>query len=395
MAVIKYSALLDELRGKLNGTVFSKFHDGYNSYKKGQPSKWGSEDQQRRRQQLSVFAKNWSTASQDYRNAMASLATSNPQRDRFGDLKELPAFQYSILVQTMQTFIGQPATRQPIQAPSTLSDLDIVNSNITIEQDINGAYIIAGTMEILKNLPTQHTQQFILSISRAVPATNRNVMRTHMFFATGSFPSSGSSGFTINFSISPTKLPRYFSPVTGDQLELKIRSFRSNQSIVNPPTYHRIPFTYVPPAPPEWPITWSFSGSDGRFTELQNAGGTWQPQGTGTWLASPNENLAGVAADYEFELAMSPNLFSSDIARPEEFDDPRPTLSGTLAAKSSFAPYYITPAAIGDLQAWMRSNFSYTSGDGYKYQPTAIRIKNPTSGAWSNWGYSNIWLPIF
>lgn len=395
MAVVKYSALLDELRGKLNGTVFSKFHDGYNSYKKGQPSKWASEAQCKQRQNLSMFAKNWATSGQAYKNEIATRAVANPQPDRFGQLRELTPFHYSILVQQQRYLAGLPPIATFTSSTPSLPSNTIVNSDVTITLLPTGRYQISGSLEIQRLSVSTSDHRINIYVSRSTPSTDTTRRRTHLFFYSASGIPQGPALGTYTISFSDRLLPEYFSPSLGSELEIMLRPFGAATMQMIPPTYHRIPFTFVPPAPPEWPITWAFSGNDGRFTELQNAGGTWQPQGTGTWLASPSENLAGVAADYEFELAMSPNLFSSDIARPEEFDDPRPTLSGTLAAKSSFAPYYITPAAIGDLQAWMRSNFSYTSGDGYKYQPTAIRIKNPTSGAWSNWGYSNIWLPIF
>lgn len=395
MAVVKYSALLDELRGKINGTVFSKFHDGYNSYKKGQPSRWGTASQQRQRIAFGQAPYIWKTMSQTNKDNIAAKAVLYPQKNRFGEDVFLSPWHYAMMLFRLRQISKVNPAASVTAADIILSRLTVDTSSVNITLGSDGVYYIDGILGLKRDNVATGSTSVSFYLSSAVSSNDLTPRRTH-FFVTRIAVSAGSIGSSVSIAIPSTPLPSSFTPSTGDQLELKMIFWHSGNGIVlgNRPTF-RLPFTFVPPAPPEWPITWSFSGNDGRFTELQNAGGTWQPQGTGTWLASPSENLAGIAADYEFELAMSPNLFSSDIARPEEFDDPRPTLSGTLAAKSSFAPYYITPAAIGDLQAWMRSNFSYTSGDGYKYQPTAIRIKNPTSGAWSNWGYSNIWLPIF
>lgn len=395
MAVVKYSALLDELRGKLNGTVFSKFHNGYNSYKKGQPKRFGSQAQQLQRQSLSIAAKYWKNASQLLRDRYSAKAAVYPVRNRFGELVNLPSFQYYMLISRLRQITGLNIESVPgSNTPSVNSYEVLPSSDLTITATDTG-HILSGIIDFNTLSAYPDSASISIYVSSAVPSTDVTQRRTHYYVMRQARTGGLSIGTKFSYTVSDLLLPSGFRPVSGGQLEIKLVFWISGQAAIIPPAFFRVPFTYIPPAPPEWPITWAFSGNDGRFTELQNAGGTWQPQGTGTWLASPSENLAGVAADYEFELAMSPNLFSSDIARPEEFDDPRPTLSGTLAAKSSFAPYYITPATIGDLQAWMRSNFSYTSGDGYKYQPTAIRIKNPTSGAWSNWGYSNIWLPIF
>lgn len=395
MAVIKYSGLVDQLRGKLNGTVFSRFHAGFNTYRKGQPSRWGSDTQQQRRQGLSLVASAWKNLTPAQRSDWKYVADNTPVSNRLGDLVTLPAFHYFVKYAFLYKLMGfgnLTGVSTDLTKPYQYS---LLTRRLSATLTDAGYVITELYAQIRIEESTSLSTYDMFYVSEPLPADYIAYQGTQYYVGRTITSAGRAVNSTLGRTLTDVVMPSGWSTYQGayHYVYLYPTTYQTGQR--RSPNMWLIQIDYTPPAPPVWPLTWSFSGNDARFTELQPVGGDWKPAGSGVWVASPGQDLPGVAADYEFELAMSPNLFGSDIARPEEFDVPRPTLSGTLAAKSGSAPYYITPDSIANLQSFMNANFTYTSGDGYLYQPTAIRIKNPTTGAWSNWGYSNIWLPIF
>jgi hypothetical protein len=110
MARIEYTGLVSQIRGKIAGTVFSKFQGGYSAYRKGSPRKQGSQAQQLVRNYFYAFASAWKTLTETQRNDWRFVAANTPLYDRLGILRPINGFAY--FVKFNQFLAGFMATPQ-------------------------------------------------------------------------------------------------------------------------------------------------------------------------------------------------------------------------------------------------------------------------------------------
>jgi hypothetical protein len=96
MARIEYTGLVSQIRGKIAGTVFSKFQGGYSAYRKGSPRKQGSQAQQLVRNYFYAFAAAWKTLTETQRNDWRFVAANTPLYDRLGILRPINGFAYFV-----------------------------------------------------------------------------------------------------------------------------------------------------------------------------------------------------------------------------------------------------------------------------------------------------------
>lgn len=89
MAKIKYSALLQDMRNKLNGSVMSKNRYGSYVRNKTTPSNPQTSYQQAQRQQLGSLSAQWRGLTQAQRQGWIDAAPQFPITDAFGDVKIL------------------------------------------------------------------------------------------------------------------------------------------------------------------------------------------------------------------------------------------------------------------------------------------------------------------
>lgn len=89
MAKIKYSALVSEMRNKLNGSVLSKNRYGNYIRNKVTPVNPQTSYQLNQRANLSALSSQWRGLTQAQRDAWANAAQQRPFTDIFGDTKTL------------------------------------------------------------------------------------------------------------------------------------------------------------------------------------------------------------------------------------------------------------------------------------------------------------------
>lgn len=89
MAKIKYSALVQEMRNKLNGSVLSKNRYGNYVRNKTTPVNPQTRFQQNQRSRLSAVSQAWAGLTAAARSGFAALANEHPFTDIFGDQQTL------------------------------------------------------------------------------------------------------------------------------------------------------------------------------------------------------------------------------------------------------------------------------------------------------------------
>lgn len=116
MAKIKYSALVSDMRNKLNGSVLSKNRFGNYMRNKTTPVNPQTTHQQNARAILSAMSQGWAGITQAQRNAWGALAQTLPFTDIFGDPKVLTGQQmYVKLNSNLQKIGGAAVSNAPVK----------------------------------------------------------------------------------------------------------------------------------------------------------------------------------------------------------------------------------------------------------------------------------------
>lgn len=113
MAKIKYSALVSDMRNKLNGSVMSKNRYGSYIRNKVTPTNPQTQFQQNQRSILSSVSASWRGLSAGVRQAFANLAEEHPFTDIFGDAKKLDGKAMFSKLNMALIGAGSPALTTP------------------------------------------------------------------------------------------------------------------------------------------------------------------------------------------------------------------------------------------------------------------------------------------
>lgn len=151
MAKIKYSALVSEMRNKLNGSVLSKNRFGNYVRNKVTPVNPQSSFQQSTRAILSSLSQGWRGLTPAQRNGWIALAATLPFTDIFGDTKFLTGQNLFVKLNANLLKIGEAqiaAAPQlediPAVLAETLTATQSAGSLTALTVDVNVASLPAG-----------------------------------------------------------------------------------------------------------------------------------------------------------------------------------------------------------------------------------------------------------
>lgn len=247
MAIIKYSGLVDQLRGRLNGTVFSRFNSGFNSYKKGQPSRWGSDTQQHMRQGFQQAARLWKQLSQSIKNNWQTIAAASPVKNRLGDDVTIPAYQYFLKCfqyarAANRTFVSNPATTllKPIQA-------DMLSAHLTTSYK-NGRYVIDWLeIEAITIASAQSTGYVLVYLSQPIADNNSNYDSTYYVAGSQFIPTWFQPDDYIYIEVSEATMPEAWHTYDGAIHSVMIRPVTDLTAQSGTPIYSTVQSAYTPP----------------------------------------------------------------------------------------------------------------------------------------------------
>lgn len=109
MALIKLTAIVDNISGKLNGTVFANNKGGHYMRSKSKPTNPQTAEQSLRRSVFASIASSWRELNQGQRNAWDQAAQDFPYTNRLGDTKILSGFSLHQKLNTNLTLVDQTA----------------------------------------------------------------------------------------------------------------------------------------------------------------------------------------------------------------------------------------------------------------------------------------------
>lgn len=106
MAVIQYTAIVNQIRGKLNGSVFNKGKTSYTLQRKQQGKRSQTTAQLRRRANFSSIQRSWKELTINERVTAEHAATLNPVRDRFGNEVVLSGYNHWVKANLIISLLG-------------------------------------------------------------------------------------------------------------------------------------------------------------------------------------------------------------------------------------------------------------------------------------------------
>lgn len=177
MANIQFSALVNDVRNKQGGTVFSKVRYGAINRRKVSPVQPRTSFQTQVRSLFTLLSKRWATTlTATQRAGWISLAASNPRSNVFGNSIILTGLQmYQSLNRNLQT-IGvtiiddAPATLS-VGAPGTITLANAAGPPVTFTAD-GGTEPASGEVPVIfAARPLNPGRQFVGSLYRLIDAS--------------------------------------------------------------------------------------------------------------------------------------------------------------------------------------------------------------------------------
>lgn len=172
MAVIQYSALLTQLRGKLGGSQFNKGHSSYSLQRKSNPTIRQTPAQIRQRQIIGVVQREWKTEPQVRRAQAAAAAQSNPVFNRLGQQVVLSGYNHYVKIMSWRLLVN------PGLAAANIA-------GVIITTPVNSATIeLVGASFSLLSAPSSGWYEFSGSYDRLLigqPTGSNNQTRAYMY----------------------------------------------------------------------------------------------------------------------------------------------------------------------------------------------------------------------
>lgn len=134
MALIKLTAIVDNISGKLNGTVFAKNKGGNYMRSKSKPSNPKTAAQMAVRAQFGTISAAWKNLTEGARSAWRESASNFPYINRLGDSKILSGFALHQKLNTNLDLIGEDMLTFP---PEPQSPVNFTGITVTAAYDSN------------------------------------------------------------------------------------------------------------------------------------------------------------------------------------------------------------------------------------------------------------------
>lgn len=179
MARIKYSALVSDMRNKLNGSVLSKNRYGSYMRNKVTPVNPQTTEQQAARQRLGALSAAWGGLTESQRQSWNALAPSFPFSDIFGDQKILSGQVLFVKLNANLMKIGDaPLDAAPIKVDipellvTSVSAEQTAGAMTELDLTISQATIPAGyELAIYATPPVQPGKSFVKNLYRFIGST--------------------------------------------------------------------------------------------------------------------------------------------------------------------------------------------------------------------------------
>lgn len=227
MAIVQYTGIVNQIRGKVNGSVFNKSRNAFTLQRKQQQTKGSKGSQFEIRNIFSTIQRGWKNASETQQSDWQVAAQNNPARDRFGNQTILSGYNQYIKANILRWYANDEVSPAvvPTTAPTvTISNFSIFAIDFSRESNgnVNCAFEFGFDSSLIDVIG--YVAGISLPISRGVT----NYYGRYVFINGGIINTTNTE--VVN---SVTLSNKYPIPQSGQQVQLRLRVFYyANGSIV-------------------------------------------------------------------------------------------------------------------------------------------------------------------
>lgn len=213
MALIKTTAIVDSISGKLNGTVFAKNKGGAYMRSKSTVLNPRTLAQQAVRAIFGSLSQAWRDLTPEEQDAWNSATANYPYQNRLGEAKQLTG--KALFQKLNQNLLGVGiAVRTAPAAPGDVIGISAWPTKLSI--DINGS-VMAFVGDLAQTLTED--QAFVLEATPPLSTGVTNANTQFRKIATASKTSGSSSVANTDFDQGPTTLYDLYEQVHGSPIE--------------------------------------------------------------------------------------------------------------------------------------------------------------------------------
>lgn len=156
MAIIQYTGIVNQIRGKLNGSVFNKSKNSYTLQSKQMPRKGMTALQAHRRRQFGVVQRAWKTLSAAEKADAELAAANNPVFDRFGNEVILSGYNHWVKTNVIRVQNKLPILPDIETDPAVGFETDIIDQSLRMRFFSDGSVQMTSTLHsnVVEGTPT-------------------------------------------------------------------------------------------------------------------------------------------------------------------------------------------------------------------------------------------------
>lgn len=228
MAVVQYTGIVNQIRGKVNGSVFNKSRNAFTLQRKQQQTKGSKGSQSEIRNVFSNVQRQWKLATDNEKADWQLAAENNPTRDRFGNQTILSGYNQYIKANILRWYAFDVIS--PVVDPSTAPASAISNfvlSGLSFVRNTDGT-VTCGYEFDFDATNTTSGIGWLADISLPVGRGVTTYYGRYVFIA------GGEAGITNAINGSVVLSNKYPVPLSGQVIRLRLRLFYiDNGSIVS------------------------------------------------------------------------------------------------------------------------------------------------------------------
>lgn len=221
MAIIQYTGIVNQIRGKLNGSVFNKSKNSFTLQSKQMPRKGITALQSHRRRQFGVVQRAWKLLSAEEKADAELAAANNPVFDRFGNEVILSGYNHWVKTNVIRVQNKLPILPDIETSPAVGFETDILDQSLTMRFFSDGRVQMVSTMHsiIAAGTPTDMLSvlEVALPVSKGVDTIPEDFL--HLGSAIQFVPTIPGQSFDLNVN----EFIAFKYPVPGPDQKVWIR----------------------------------------------------------------------------------------------------------------------------------------------------------------------------
>lgn len=225
MAVVQYTAIINQLRGKLNGSQFNKTRTSYTLQRKGSQTRQVRGKQAAARSEFAYVQRSWKALSASVKSAWQSVAANNPDLDRFGNQVTLSGYNKYIQCALRARSAGFVIPSPPFTGVSpAFAFTSLSVSGISFSQASNGNVSVQGSLSFIT---PQAGQGFWIVIYISYPFSNGITDFYGNYVVMYSFEITLSTTIVFNELLGGS----YPLPIAGSQVQFRFDVFYGSNGV--------------------------------------------------------------------------------------------------------------------------------------------------------------------